>query len=394
MIYIHAVSAFNAMGCTLEGIRANLLAGESPGMQASDTILHDGREVMVGRVEREFDPLPADLARFDSRNNRMLLAALEEIRPALDEALTRYGKGRVAIILGTGTSGIAESEIALSVRKETGAFPDSFNYLQQEFASPSEFVATLLGSTGPALTISTSCSSSARVFLSAARMMDAGLCDAALVGGADTLCRFTVNGFYSLEAIARGRSNPFSVHRDGINIGEGCSLMVVSREPSGVALLGAGESSDAHHISSPDPEGGGAERAMRMALENAGLQPRDIGYVNLHGTGTPLNDHMESHAVARVFGLDTPCSTTKPLTGHTLGSAGITEAAICWLLLTQPGACTLPPQLWDGEADPELPAISLLREPTITGRMAFLSNSFAFGGNNTSLILGTPDALG
>ncbi|HEX7969799.1 MAG TPA: beta-ketoacyl synthase N-terminal-like domain-containing protein, partial [Stellaceae bacterium] len=245
---------------------------------------------------------------------------------------------------------------------------------------------------GPAYTIATACSSSGKIFASAQRLIDAALCDAALVGGADTLCRLTLNGFHSLEALAADYCNPFSRNRDGINIGEGAAIFLMSREPARVALLGVGESSDAYHVSAPDPEGTGAMRAMDLALAAARLPASAIDYVNLHGTATPLNDAMEGRAAAALFGNGIPCSSTKAMTGHMLGAAGAGEAGFLWLTLDpdfSDGA--LPPHLWDGAADPEIPALNLVPPATrmpITGRSAMLSNSFAFGGSNVAVVLG------
>lgn len=386
MIFVQAVGLINAMGAGAEAVRANLSAGLSPGMQWAAELMYDGRPVLVGRVLSDLPPMPPAYARSDCRNNRLLLAALEQIRPAVDAALECYGRERVAIVLGTSTAGIAEGEAALDALNRSGQLPPAYDYHQQELGSPSDWLARFLGTTGPAYTVSTACSSSARAFISARRLLDAGFADAVIVAGADSLCRLTVNGFSGLESVSKGRCQPFCTGRDGINIGEAAALMLLSREPAPVALLGVGESSDAHHISAPQPEGEGAEAAMCAALADAGLTPADIGYINLHGTATPLNDSMEALAVSRVFGAAVPCSSTKPLTGHTLGAAGATEAALCWLLLTGDGV--LPAQISDAEPDLSLPAIGLLRAPQALARPVVLSNSFAFGGNNVSLIFG------
>jgi len=223
--------------------------------------------------------------------------------------------------------------------------------------------------------------------MTARRLLAMDLCDAVLCGGVDSLCRLTLNGFTALEAVSAERCNPFSLNRNGINIGEAAALFLMTREPASVALLGAGASSDAHHISAPEPGGRGALQAMRKALAQADLTPEQIGYLNLHGTATQHNDAMESRAVAELFAAGVPCSSTKPLTGHTLGAAGALEAAFCWLSL-QPGA-TLPPHVWDAVIDPQLPALDfVLPGQTLKGPRNLMSNSFAFGGNNVSLILG------
>nr|MBP9678449.1 beta-ketoacyl-ACP synthase [Aeromonas sp.] len=237
----------------------------------------------------------------------------------------------------------------------------------------------------PAYTLSTACSSSARAFISGQRMLAAGLVDAVLVGGADSLCGLTLNGFDSLESLSGTLCQPFDNGRQGINIGEGAALFLLSRQPAPLALLGVGESSDAWHISAPHPDGVGAEAAMGMALAQAGLTPEQVGYINLHGTATRLNDAMESQAVYRLFGDRVPCSSTKPLTGHVLGAAGAIEAALACLLLER--ALPLPPQrVMTG--DPALAPIRLVSGTTPLATPRILSNSFAFGGNNVSLLFG------
>jgi 3-oxoacyl-[acyl-carrier-protein] synthase-1 len=225
---------------------------------------------------------------------------------------------------------------------------------------------------------------------SAARLLKAGMADAVITGGADSLCRFTVAGFGALGSVSEQRCNPFSANRNGINIGEGAALFLMTREPGPVRLAGWGETSDAHHMSAPDPEGKGAERAIREALVRAGIDASDIDYVNLHGTATPQNDAMEAGAVQRTLGIDVPCSSTKPLTGHALGAAGAIEAALCWIALTRNQEHRLPPHWWDGVVDPAIAPIRLVRprERANAALRYALSQSFAFGGSNAALILG------
>jgi 3-oxoacyl-[acyl-carrier-protein] synthase-1 len=336
---------------------------------------------------------PPSAASYDCRNNRLMLAAIVQIRAAIDEAIRRHGRSRVGVVLGTSTSGMAEQESARVHRAGAGEWPTGSHYRQWEIGSLSDHAALALGVTGPAYTIATACSASAKVFASGRRLLEAGVCDAVVVGGADTLCRMTVSGFSSLEAISRGLCNPFSRNRDGINIGEGAAAFLMTRDQAPVSLLGSGECSDAHHISAPDPEGKGAHQAMRLALEDAALHPDEVAYINLHGTGTPLNDSMEAEAIATLFGPSTPCSSTKAMIGHALGAAGACEAAFVWLTLNpqyNPDN-RLPPHLWDGVADPGMPAIQLAAAGALfddRGRTAMLSNSFAFGGNNVALAFG------
>ncbi len=380
--YIHGMGMINALGVGASQVAAGL-QGPSP-LAWHHTPLHDGRRVRVGAVAAALPELPPALAGHATRNNRLLLAALSQIENEITSALTRFGAERVAVVMGTSTSGIDEGTAALAAAESGAALP-GYGYQQQELGAPALCVSALIGSRGPAYTVSTACSSSARAFISAQRLLLSGLADAVIVGGADSLCELTLNGFYSLESLATDTCAPFTAQRDGINIGEGAAVCLLTREPGAVALVGAGESSDAYHISAPHPEGTGAEAAMRMALLQAGVAPQSVGYINLHGTGTRLNDAMEAAAVYRLFGDQVPCSSTKQLTGHTLGAAGATEAAIAWLLLT--GQASLPAQ-WSHPAtvDPELAPIGLLCGSPPLARPWVLSNSFAFGGNNVSLL--------
>ena len=390
-LYLTALGIANPLGRGKRAVAESLFAGSRAGLvEQADRI--PGRSVRVGAFPGALPAVPDRLAHFDCRNNRLALAALDEIEPCIDAAIRRYGADRIAVVMGTSTAGMAEGEAAVRARRADGAWPAQFEYSQQELGNLAAFIAGHLRLSGPAYTIATACSSSGKVFASAERLIDAGLCDVALVGGVDTLCDLTLNGFNSLEAVAADYCNPFSRNRDGINIGEGAALFLMSREPARVALLGVGESSDAHHVSAPDPSGKGAVRAMRLALDAARLPPEGIDYVNLHGTATPLNDAMEGAAVASLFGSDTPCSSTKAMTGHMLGAAGAGEAAFLWLALDpdySDGA--VPPHLWDGVADPAIPPLALVPARTrlaVEPRRAMLSNSFAFGGSNVAVVLG------
>ncbi|MDM5089521.1 beta-ketoacyl-[acyl-carrier-protein] synthase family protein [Aeromonas bestiarum] len=386
--YIAAYGLISALGEGRDASAGALLAWQAEGItpltRHNQTLL-DGRLTPVGRVEGALPEIPAELAPYASRNNRLLLAVLAQIRPALDKALAEFGPARVGLVLGTSTAGIGEAELAIAAARRGETIPPAFDYRQQELGSPSEFLARYLSLEGPAYTLSTACSSSARAFISGQRMLAAGLVDAVLVGGADSLCGLTLNGFDSLESLSGTLCQPFDNDRQGINIGEGAALFLLSRQPAPLALLGAGESSDAWHISAPHPDGVGAEAAMQMALAQAGLTPEQVGYINLHGTATRLNDAMESQAVHRLFGDKVPCSSTKPLTGHTLGAAGAIEAALACLLLER--ALPLPPQRVTTQ-DPALAPIRLVSGATRLAAPRVLSNSFAFGGNNVSLLFG------
>ena len=388
-VYLHALGMINALGHDVDTIVTSLAAGHAPGMRAEPTRTGDA---FVGRVTAPLDQaLPDALSPYDCRNNRLLLAALAQIRPAIDEARERFGARRIGVVLGTSTSGVSAAEAAFAHQSQTGSLPTGFDYRQMEIGTAAPFAAAALGLRGPAYTISTACTSSAKAFSSARRLLTRGLCDAVVVGGVDSLCELTLQGFAALDSTSPKLTNPMSRARRGINIGEGAAVMLMTREEAPVALVGVGESSDAHHISSPDPDGIGGEHALRGALVDADLDVSAIGYVNLHATATIKNDQMEARLMGRVFPRGVATSGTKPLTGHTLGAAGATELGLSWLTLARDDVA-LPQHLWDGEADPELPELDLVSEARFLkrglGTQYVMSNSFAFGGSNASLILG------
>ena len=387
-LFVNDCGVICPLGDDVASAAAGLAAAERA-FTPSDTLV-EGRLVQVGAVLSDLPSAPPQAAAWDCRNNRLMLAALLQIAPSVEAAVKRHGSDRVAVVLGTSTSGMAEGEAAVAARLRDGVWPKTFDYRQQEIGNIALFAAAALGLSGPAYAIAAACASSAKVFASARRLIRAGLADAVVVGGADTLCRMTLNGFASLEALSPGMCNPFSRNRDGITIGEGAAAFLISASEGPVELLGIGESSDAHHTTAPDPEGRGAAAAMVQALRQAGLQPEDIGYINLHGTGTPLNDSMEALAVSSIFPTATPVSSTKAMTGHMLGAAGGVEAAFLWMTLAGRSEF-LPPHLWDGIADPNMPPLSLVQPGARLrgGRQAMMSNSFGFGGSNASLILGS-----
>lgn len=383
--YLNALGMINALGVGKAAVGEGLFAGDTSGMQRQEGYLFD-QKVMAGAVAHILPEITGDLASYDSRNNRMLLAAMQEIEGDIRAAVDKYGPDRVAVILGTSTSGISDNEPGIAEKVKSGSFPEGFDYNRQDNASLALFARSYFGLSGLAMTISTACTSSAKTLASARRMMAAGLCDAAIVGGADTLCRLTMNGFASLDLLSPELCNPFSKNRKGINIGEGAAVFLMSREPSSVRIAGIGETSDAYHMSTPDPEGLGALNAMRQALDQSSFTPEDIAYLNLHGTATELNDSVEAKAVYELLGA-VPCSSTKPLTGHTLGAAGSTELGFLWLALRSE-AGMLPPHIWDDVVDPELPPLKLVPKGMAgAGARAMMTNSFAFGGNNISVIL-------
>jgi 3-oxoacyl-[acyl-carrier-protein] synthase-1 len=384
------VGMLNALGNNPRDIIDNLLRGYAPGLLEDEQIV-PGQTLTLGIVTAELPELPEALKIYNCRNNRLALAALQQIRETVDEQIKHYGAHRIALVVGTSTSGIAEGENAIQAQLNGQPAPVQFHYKQQEIGTLAPFLATYLGINGPAYTLSTACSSSAKAFASAQRLLDLDLCDSVIVGGVDSLCQLTVNGFKALDSVSSSPCNPFSINRKGINIGEAAALFVLSRDDYPIKLMGVGESSDAYHISAPEPEGKGANQAISMALDKAGLEADQIHYINLHGTATQHNDAMESKVAHHLFPHAPLCSSTKALTGHTLGAAGATETGICWLLLSDLNSKRLAaPQIWDQQADPELPALNLAKpgDTLPEGKqLNCLSNSFAFGGSNAAVII-------
>lgn len=388
-VFLNHMALINALGSDHVAVFKRLVSADISGMQPYYSAITD-KHFLVGSVDQDLPAMPAHLYQHDTRNNRLVLHCLEQLSAPITQLLAKHPAHRIGVIIGTSTSGIAEGEKALQQHISAGTFPGPFNYSQIEMSSPASFIKDYFKLKGPAYSISTACSSSGKVFASARSLIDNNICDAVIVGGSDSLCDMTLNGFDSLEAISSELSLPFSANRQGINIGEAAALFIMSREPATVALLGVGESSDAHHISAPHPDGQGAAAAMLNALSDAKLAPIAIDYLNLHGTGTELNDLMEGKAVAQVLADSTVVSSTKPLTGHTLGAAGATELAFCWLLLTQHGTpYRYPKHYYDGHYDDKIPPLNLANEQTRNQPLRVtMSNSFAFGGNNVSVILG------
>ena len=354
--YLTHVACACALGRTNDEILANARVRSSAGMVSFPDDV-PGRTILFGMV-------PGDLPRvaepeFDMRANSLLLLAVQNMRAELEAFVARHGAGRVAVVLGASNTGIDEAQRYVDCWLDEGSKPVEMFFSQIELGTPADYLRRLLGTKGPAYVVSTACSSSAKAFASARRLIELGVVDAAVVGGVDGRCRFAMNGFHALGALSQGLCRPLAADRDGINLGEGVALFTLEKAAGKIYLAGVGESSDAYHATAPDPEGRGAEAAMRAALAGAGLSPSDVGYLNLHGTGTQANDAMEMKAVRRLFGEDfSAYESTKPLTGHCLGAAGAVEAAICWL------------KLCAGD---------------VTG--AALSNSFAFGGSNASVVL-------
>ena len=387
--------AYTATSCIGQGVSPTLASLEQhrSGLKPCnfETVNIDTYIGEVAGVDAQ--RVPVELKDFDCRNNRLAELALRQdgFLETVQEAVARWGKKRVGVFIGTSTAGILQTELAYRKRDPvTGALPESFLYgpTHNSF-SVADYVRRRFGLEGPAVAVSSACASSAKVFGSARRMIEAGMIDAAIVGGTDSLCLTTLYGFHSLQLSSPLPCRPFDEARDGISIGEAGAFAWLERVPGNlerdsILLRGVGESSDAYHMSSPHPEGLGARRAMESALHATGLAPADIDYINLHGTGTPTNDRSESQAITSVFGPTTPCSSTKGATGHTLGAAGALEAAISALSI-QNGL--MPGGVQTNRVDPTLTA-HYIKENRFAPVRRVLSNSFGFGGTNCSLIFG------
>jgi len=380
-----------ALGAGIEPTLAALRTGRS-GLAARE--FGGGFTTCVGEVEAlDNIRLEDEVAKFDCRNNRLASFALGQdgFSRAVAAARDRYGADRIGLFLGTSTSGIEETEIAYARRdRATGVLPADYHYAEtQNTFSVARLVAQRLQLEGPAMAASAACATTAKVFGNAARMIAAGFCDAAIVGGADSLCATTLYGFRSLGLVAPNPCRPFDALREGISIGEAAGFALVERSEAAlqdddIVLLGFGESSDAYHMSTPDPEGRGARAAMERALATAGLAAGDIDYINLHGTATLAGDAAEDRAVTAVFGDATPCSSTKGHTGHTLGAAGIVEAIICALALRHR---FMPGSPHTRQLDPALRSRYVI-DASSASLSRVMSNSFGFGGSNCSLVFG------
>jgi len=386
-IYLNDLGIINALGEDKNDILHELLQGSRKGLCSRSN--PRGTFTVGAAKPKQAAGLPDP---YDNRLNRLLAHACDEIKQAVDNLITRYGAHRIGVVLGSTDNGSEESLRALHTFQETGSFPADYSFYKQEAQSSSNFVKEYLGLKSVACNISTACTSSARAFVVARNLLNLGICDSVITGGADIVSDSILLGFHALEAIDPNPCNPFSRNRKGTNLGEGAVLFVVTKEPfaqNKIILSGCGESSDAHHITAPEPEGKGAAAAMYASLEDAGLAAGDIDYINLHGTGTELNDRMESKATGRIFPHRPPCSSTKSMTGHTLGAAGAMELAFCWLTMNQNDSETLlPPHIWDQEPENGVPLLNLIPVGYRSAKIHHcMSNSYAFGGCNVSLII-------
>jgi 3-oxoacyl-[acyl-carrier-protein] synthase I len=363
----------------LKGYQGGMAMRELPGTNG---------KFPVGRISADLPKVdyPPDAYAGGTRIIRIIDAALEQIRPDIEKAVAKYGGKKIGVCFGTCDNGSEGSILAHQALLAKSSFPQDYSLRFQSASFPAEFISQKFGLSGPVFTCATACASGASAVIRGAELIRSGLCGAVIAGGADIVSDTVLAGFHSLEAISDSLTNPFSKNRKGINLGEGAAFFLLDSEAnSAVELLGAGESSDAYHMTAPGTDGAGPAKAMRAALTDSDLNSGQIGYINLHGTGTELNDKAEGLAMKAVFNDIPPISSTKPITGHTLGAAGALEAAICWMVLTEKRG--LPVHCWDGVIDEEIPVSPAKTDGQKTPAIC-MSNSFAFGGCNVSLVLG------
>ena len=395
-LYLSKPGIMSCAGNNIEELWESVTSGNQT--QIKKVTACTGEDFYAARVSDS--NLKAAKARYDMRIIRIEEAAINQLTNQINTAIRRYGSERLAVCVGSCDNG---TEFSLAGHRKFFAeekFPQEYNIEMQGADYVATYISERFGIKGPCSAFSTACSSSASAIIKAAELIMGDLADAVIAGGVDIASDTTLVGFNALEAVSSEITNPFSKNRHGITLGDGAAFFVLSREPLSdtaqstkqIHLLGWGESADAYHMTSPDPTGAGAERAIRLALENACLQTKDVGYINMHGTGTKFNDSMEAKAISAVFGENSVAvSTTKPVTGHTLGAAAALELAVCWAALSEQKR--LPLQVWDGQQDPELPKLNIVDKNNKLAAeggkelKVCLSNSFAFGGANACLVL-------
>lgn len=398
-IYFSPPGLICCAGQNKDELYSSCLTGNQGGLKIME--LPDGKQFPTGIVTFENQNVPYSLVKEPlayaggTKIIRLIDAALEQIRAEIENVISKYGADRIGVCLGSCDNGSEGSLLAHKALLENGAFPVDYNLRFQSASFAAEFIADKFGLKGPVTTAATACASGASAIIRGAELIRSGFCDAVISGGADVVSETVFLGFHALEALSENLANPFSKNRKGINLGEGAAFFVLDTMPytqvGGIEFLGYGESCDAYHMTAPGIDGAGPSKAMKAALANAGIEPSQIGYVNLHGTGTLLNDKAEAIAMKDVFSsLTPPSSSIKPITGHTLGAAGALETAICWMTINMKKG--LPLHYWDGEKDEELPFHPYTQKsepPSIC-----MNNNFAFGGCNVSLILGRSKPIG
>lgn len=365
-----------ALGNNKEDIAQNAARGESPGVcMVSDDI--------PNKTIPFFQVLSVNSKYMRCYN--LLDRAVEQINESIIELKSKYYSHELGIVLGCSNTGIHEAQLDIMEWLKTGDCPKDFSFDKIELGSPAIYLQKKLDISGPAYVVSTACSSSAKAFQTARNLIKNKVCKAVIVGGVDSRCMFAHNGFYGLSALSDNITNPFSANRTGITLGEGAALFIMQENIPGIQLLGVGETTDAYDLTSPDPTGNGAFKSMQQALSEAGLDIKDINYINMHGTGTEANDVMEGIAINNLFGDSILCASTKQLTGHTLGASGAIEIALSWLMIKNN---FIIPHKYDGVFDDRIPKINLATGKENIRINNILSNSFAFGGSNVSVILG------
>lgn len=389
-IYLNDLGIICSIGKTKSGIWSALVNGAPNSLQPNSHYLLSGNDRFVGCVDISFENMPQDFKQYNNRTNLMLLNAFKQISETYQKLSSNVSKKRIGVVLGSSTSAMEEAEIAFSEYLDSGGFSESYDFTQQEINSGADFLYHFLNLESDCYyTISTACSSSAKAIIAAKRLIENGICDLVLAGGADSLCKLTVNGFDALESLSKYICAPFSSARDGINIGEGAALFIVSKQSSEVVINGGGESSDAYHMSAPDPSAEGAKHAINQALKEAGISAGDVDYINLHGTATQQNDSMEYEAIKNVFPKGIQASSTKHLTGHMLGAAGACEIGFCWLALSHYNDKGDLPRHQSDDISTNFSHIHFIGQGSnIENRPSYcMSNSFAFGGSNVSIVL-------
>lgn len=365
-----------ALGTSHADIVRNAKNGSTNGMLAAPVMVA-GDDVPFGTVSLQ--------TTHDMRFCDLLDVALNQILPDIENLKSRYKLGRLGIVLGASNTAVHEAQKLLARKFTDGVMPSGFSVSMLELGTPAEYLQSVVGFSGPCFTISTACSSSIKALDAARDLIKNDICDAVLCGGVDARCDFALNGFNALEALSHTLTNPMSKNRSGINLGESAALFIMTRGDDGIRVMGCGETTDAYHPTAPDPTGNGAKQSMLNALNDANLMPSDIGFINMHGTGTVANDSMESRAVYDVFGDNTLCASTKPLTGHCLGAAGACSVALSWLMLKHN---FIIPHVYDGVMADDCAPIKLATVDDNAIIRNILCNAFAFGGSNSSIIIG------
>lgn len=393
-VYFSKPGVLCGAGKSIDELWENVVSGNQDGIKKVTAL--NGKEFFAGKIQDS--ELKKSSAVYDMRIMQIEELCLSQIEEEIVSAVKKFGAEKIGVCVGSCDNG---TELSIAGHRKyfaEGAFDKDYSLEIQGADYVATFISEKYGLKGPSLTFSTACSSSAGALIKGAELIRAGVCDAVVAGGIDVCSDTVLIGFDALEAVSGEVTNPFSANRKGITLGEGGAFFLLSKEVSdgqAIELLGYGESADAYHMTSPDPSGAGAEVAMKEALKRGNLVAEDIDYLNMHGTGTRYNDSMEAKAVRAVFGeVKVPVSTTKPVTGHTLGSAGAIEAAICYACITKNEGRekpVLPIQVWDRVQDPEIPVLNIIDKENskCTGKIKIcMSNSFAFGGSNASLIIG------